>query len=156
MRKKCVLTYQWRSSYIPPHISYGQVKTFLYNTSLRVAPRVGYWLSSVVSRFVDEEEAKSLNQCFRGRDYPTNVLTFCDNFSGAHHADVVLCVPVVLQEALLQNKVLQDHYAHLLVHGFLHAYGFDHETEREAQLMEALEGEILTQMSYADPWHISS
>ncbi|CUT16867.1 MULTISPECIES: rRNA maturation RNase YbeY [Candidatus Ichthyocystis] len=150
--KNTVLTYQWCSNFYPPHISYGQVRTFLRNTSMFVYDRVGYVLNVVVARFVDEDEGRELNLSFRGKDYPTNVLTFGYQESGHYNADIILCVPVVWKESILQGKVLHHHYAHLLVHGFLHAYGFDHEEDHEAKIMEDLERKVLHQMSFPDPY----
>ncbi|WP_092402650.1 MULTISPECIES: rRNA maturation RNase YbeY [Candidatus Ichthyocystis] len=146
-----LLVYQWCSRFYPPHVSYGQVRTFLRNTSNFVSGRVGYVLCNVVARFVDEDDSRKLNASFRGKDYPTNVLTFSYQELGDYYADIVLCVPVVREESIIQNKILRDHYAHLLVHGFLHAYGFDHENDHDAEVMEDLERQILYQMSFPDP-----
>ena len=91
-------------------------------------------------RIVGEEEGAALNLQYRGKDYATNVLTFDYEREPVVMADLVLCGPVVEREAREQRKPLQDHYAHLLVHGTLHAQGYDHETgEDDALRMEALE-----------------
>ena len=90
--------------------------------------------AEITVRIVDEEEGRQLNRDFRHKDYATNVLTF--DYSGAPHvaADLVLCAPVVARQAREQDKALAAHYAHLLVHGALHAQGWDHETsEADAQ-----------------------
>lgn len=103
-------------------------------------------------RFVDEAEGRSLNRDFRQKDYATNVLTFPYDDPDILAADIVLCVPVVAREAKEQLKVLKNHYAHLVVHGVLHACGHDHEDEAEANVMEALETRILKRFGIADPY----
>ena len=105
----------------------------------------------ITLRFVDAAEGRALNQAYRGKDYATNVLTF-DYSHWPAHADVVLCCPVVAQEAEAQHKPLLAHYAHLVVHGVLHAQGWDHQTEREAQHMERLEVAILQRFAIPDPY----
>jgi probable rRNA maturation factor len=102
-------------------------------------------------RIVDAAEGQALNRDYRQKDYATNVLTF-DYSREPLMADLVLCAPVVEAEAAEQGKTLQAHYAHLLVHGALHAQGHDHEIEAEAELMEAREREILAGLGFADPY----
>lgn len=105
-------------------------------------------------RFVDAEEGRTLNRSYRGKDYSTNVLTFAyaesedDPVSG----DIILCCPVVEREAAEQGKPLEAHYAHLIVHGVLHAQGYDHEEDDEAAEMEAIETEMLAALGYPDPY----
>ena len=109
--------------------------------------------AEITVRIVDEEEGRQLNHDFRHKDYATNVLTF--DYSGAPHvaADLVLCAPVVARQAREQEKALAAHYAHLLVHGALHAQGWDHETgEADAQAMEAEETRILTRLGEPAPY----
>ena len=104
-------------------------------------------------RVVGEDEARALNRDFRGKDYATNVLTFDYARAPVVLADLVLCGPVVEREALAQGKPLQAHYAHLLVHGTLHAQGYDHETnERDALEMEALEVLLMASLGFANPY----
>jgi len=104
-------------------------------------------------RIVDTDEGQALNRQFRGKDYATNVLTFAYSQQPVVHADLVLCAPVVEREAQEQGKTLQAHYAHLLVHGTLHAQGWDHEAgEREALEMEALEVLLMGALGYANPY----
>ena len=107
----------------------------------------------ITVRIVDAEEGQQLNRDYRHKDYATNVLTFDYTQEPVVTADLVLCAPVVEREAREQNKTLEEHYAHLLVHGALHAQGWDHETsEQDAEEMEAYETEILTGLGFADPY----
>jgi probable rRNA maturation factor len=104
-------------------------------------------------RIVGEDEGRALNLQYRRRDYATNVLTFDYTREPVVAADLVLCGPVVEREAKAQGKSLQAHYAHLLVHGTLHAQGYDHETnERDALRMEALEVLLLGALGYPNPY----
>jgi probable rRNA maturation factor len=109
-------------------------------------------------RFVDAEEGQTLNREYRGKDYATNVLTFAYN-EGAEiaddeptQADIVLCTDVLQREADEQKKTVEEHAAHLVVHGVLHAQGFDHETDEEAEEMEQLERDIMEVLGYPDPY----
>ena len=109
--------------------------------------------AEITVRIVDMEEGRQLNRDYRHKDYATNVLTFDYTQEPVVTADLVLCAPVVAREAAEQNKTLAEHYAHLIVHGALHAQGWDHETsEQDAQEMEAYETEILTGLGFADPY----
>jgi probable rRNA maturation factor len=109
--------------------------------------------AEITVRIVDEEEGRQLNRDYRHKDYATNVLTFDYTQEPVVTADLVLCAPVVEREAREQNKSLEEHYAHLLVHGTLHAQGWDHETsEQDAQEMEAYETAILQELGFADPY----
>jgi len=103
-------------------------------------------------RIVGADEGRSLNRDYRGRDYATNVLTFDYSRSPVVAADLVLCAPVVRDEAKAQRLPLQAHYAHLLVHGTLHAQGYDHENEADARVMEARESELLQSLGFGDPY----
>jgi probable rRNA maturation factor len=109
--------------------------------------------AEITVRIVDAEEGQTLNRDYRGKDYATNVLTFDYATEPMVMADLVLCAPVVAREAKELKKSLADHYAHLLVHGTLHAQGWDHETgEEDAEAMEARETEILAGLGVADPY----
>lgn len=109
--------------------------------------------AEITVRIVDAEEGQALNRDYRGKDYATNVLTFDYAAEPMVMADLVLCAPVVAREAKELKKSLPDHYAHLLVHGTLHAQGWDHETgEEDAEAMEARETEILAGLGVADPY----
>ena len=103
-------------------------------------------------RIVGADEGRALNRDYRGRDYATNVLTFDYSRAPVVAADLVLCAPVVRDEAKAQRLPLLDHYAHLLVHGTLHAQGYDHENDADAQVMEARESELLLALGFADPY----
>ncbi|HAU57099.1 MAG TPA: rRNA maturation RNase YbeY [Comamonadaceae bacterium] len=109
--------------------------------------------AEITVRIVGEDEGRQLNRNYRHKDYSTNVLTFDYTQEPLVTADLVLCAPVVEREAREQNKNLEEHYAHLLVHGTLHAQGWDHETsEEDAQEMEAYETAILQELGFADPY----
>ncbi|MDM0054398.1 rRNA maturation RNase YbeY [Variovorax fucosicus] len=104
-------------------------------------------------RIVDADEGQRLNREFRGKDYPTNVLTFDYAQSPLVMADLVLCAPVIAREAKEQRKTLAAHYAHMVVHGTLHAQGWDHETgEADAEAMEAREIAILLGLAIRNPY----
>ena len=108
--------------------------------------------AEIAVRIVDADEGQTLNRDYRGKDYATNVLTFDYAREPVVHADLVLCAPVVEREAHEQGKTIEAHYAHLLVHGTLHAQGYDHERARDAKVMEAREREILAALGFADPY----
>jgi probable rRNA maturation factor len=121
--------------------------------------KVARWIRAALAapgeitvRIVDAEEGRSLNREYRGKDYATNVLTFDYTHEPVVSADLILCAPVVAEEARKQKITLEAHYAHLLVHGTLHAQGYDHEEEDEAEEMEALESEIVTALGFKDPY----
>ena len=121
--------------------------------------RVARWVRAALARpgqitvrVVGAEEGQSLNRDYRQKDYATNVLTFDYQHEPEVMADLVLCAPVVEQEAVDQRLDLQAHYAHLLVHGTLHAQGYDHEDEGQAAEMEALESQILLGLGFSDPY----
>ena len=127
----------------------------------QVARWIRYALKSVPNlqeafltvRVVDVQEGQTLNHRYRQKNYATNVLTFDYSSSPVLSADLVLCAPVVEKEAREQHKTLQAHYAHLVVHGALHALGFDHElSEQAAQEMEGLEAAILQDLGFKNPY----
>ena len=111
--------------------------------------------TEVAIRLVDEAEGRALNLTYRGKDYATNVLTFPLIETPHLIGDIVICAPIVAKEASEQHKTLEAHFAHLTVHGMLHLSGFDHETEAQAELMEAIEIQILAKLGYANPYLIT-
>jgi len=108
--------------------------------------------AEITVRIVDEAEGRSLNRDFRGQDHATNVLTFDYRREPTVLADLVLCAPVVAREARAQRKPIEAHYAHLLVHGTLHAQGHDHQRATDARVMQALETGVLLRLGYTDPY----
>ncbi len=109
-------------------------------------------------RFVDAEEGRVLNRDYREKDYATNVLTFAYN-EGEEiaddeptRADIILCTDVLEKEAAEQKKTVEEHAAHLIVHGVLHAQGYDHDDDEEATEMEQFERDILAALGYPDPY----
>jgi probable rRNA maturation factor len=108
--------------------------------------------SEITLRIVDEAEGRELNKTYRQKDYATNVLTFPLAEEPFIMADIVICATVVAKEAKEQNKTLEAHFAHLTAHGILHAHGYDHEIQEQAELMESIETQILTKLGYADPY----
>ena len=115
---------------------------------------------SVSVRYVDESESQTLNASFRGKDTPTNVLSFPANLpadlikrlGNEFLGDIVICAPILEKEAQQQGKTLAAHWAHLTVHGTLHLLGFDHETEADAEIMENLEISSLHNLGFNNPY----
>lgn len=107
-------------------------------------------------RIVDEAESQQLNSDYRGKDKPTNVLSFPfeapPGFPAEILGDLAICAAVVEQEAAEQNKELNHHWAHMVVHGVLHLLGFDHINDEDAEEMESLERELLAQIQIPDPY----
>ncbi|WP_299001957.1 rRNA maturation RNase YbeY [uncultured Shewanella sp.] len=107
-------------------------------------------------RIVDSEESQQLNHDYRGKDKPTNVLSF--PFEAPAEialpllGDLIICAPVVTGEAQAQNKTLQAHWAHMVVHGTLHLLGYDHIDDADAEEMESLETKIITQLGFTNPY----
>ncbi|WP_175939518.1 rRNA maturation RNase YbeY [Caballeronia sp. BCC1704] len=143
------------------NLQFPAAKAFPSHKALLSRATVGRWIKAslfadaeLTVRFVDEEEGRMLNRTYRQKDYATNVLTFAyaesedDPVSG----DLILCCPVVEREASEQGKPLDAHYAHLIVHGTLHAQGYDHEVESEAQEMESIETDIMQSLGFPDPY----
>ncbi len=121
--------------------------------------KVARWLrhalasdAEITVRIVDATEGQALNREYRKKDCATNVLTFDYTLEPVVTADLVLCAPVVAQEAQDQGKTLQAHYAHLIVHGALHAQGWDHALDEDAQVMELREAEIMARLGFENPY----
>jgi probable rRNA maturation factor len=136
---------------------------------------VEFWIASAIEasgnksdaevsvRIVDSDEIRALNRDYRGKDRPTNVLSFPAGEVAGLPAevpvllgDIVVCASVVRDEATEQGKTLADHWAHMLVHGTLHLLGYDHEADTDAAEMEALEARILSEHGLADPYGASA
>lgn len=107
-------------------------------------------------RIVNESESASLNETYRRKQGPTNVLSFPFEAPPAVSVpligDIVICAPVVLRESVSQNKVPAAHWAHMVAHGVLHLLGYDHQSDVQAERMESLEQRILTSLGYPDPY----
>jgi probable rRNA maturation factor len=127
---------------------------------LPTRPQVRRWVRAAQEkplqatvRFVAADEGQALNRAYRGKDYATNVLSFIYENEPVVSGDLVICLPVVLREALEQKKPVATHLAHLIVHGMLHLQGYDHETgKRDAARMEEKEREILARFGIPDPY----
>ncbi|MEJ7928638.1 rRNA maturation RNase YbeY [Ramlibacter sp. AN1015] len=142
-------------------LQFGRFQGAEVHRALLRRARVARWVShalerpgaEVAVRVVGEDEGRAMNSQYRGKDYATNVLTFDYTRVPVLACDLVLCAPVVAREAGEQGKTLEAHYAHLLVHGTLHAQGWDHERgEADALAMEALEVLLLESLGYANPY----
>ena len=117
--------------------------------------------ASLSIRVVGAAESRRLNAAWRGKDKPTNVLSFPSGMASGGPSvagdpvplgDLVICAPVVAREAREQGKSLQAHWAHMVVHGVLHLWGYDHEVDRDADVMEAREAMLLANLGYANPY----
>ena len=118
--------------------------------------------AGVVLRIVNDAESQTLNRDYRGKDYPTNVLSFpydvppipLEEGETDYLGDLVVCLPVMEREAAEQGKTTTQHWAHLLVHGLLHLQGYDHMTDAEAEEMETLETQILGELGFPNPYQV--
>lgn len=138
---------------LPRHLVAKAIRHALKHGLAALPSKVDLQAAEITVRVVDAEEGRALNQQYRVRDYATNVLTFDYDLSPVLLADLVLCAPVVAREAAEQAKDLRAHWMHLLVHGTLHAMGYDHEhSQRDAARMEALEVLILQGLGLDNPY----
>ncbi len=145
------------------------IKLELINDNKLTAPDSAHfqqWLDLVANKLevsgevcvkvVDAEESQSLNHQYRGKDQATNVLSFPseipDFVASDHLGDLAICSQVVAQEAAAQNKAVNDHWAHMTIHGVLHLLGYDHIEDEEAEQMEALETSLLASLGISDPY----
>ena len=141
-------------------LQFGDIKDAARHRAALPRHSVARWIrhalesdAEITVRIVDAEEGQALNRDYRQKDYATNVLTFDYTQAPLVTADLVLCAPVVAQEAKENKKTLAAHYAHLLVHGTLHAQGYDHETSNhDADAMEAREAQILSGLGIKNPY----
>lgn len=141
-------------------LQFGSFENEAAHRALLTETAVTHWIQHALAvdaemavRIVGVEEGQALNLQYRKKDYATNVLTFNYQYEPTVQADLVICGPVIEREAQEQNKTLEEHYAHMIVHGTLHAQGWDHETsEEDADEMEAYETEIMEELGFADPY----
>jgi probable rRNA maturation factor len=140
-------------------LQFGKLENAALHRSALHRHKVARWIrhalqsdAEITVRIVDTEEGQALNRDYRHKDYATNVLTFDYTQEPVVTADLVLCAPVVAKEAKEQGKTLEEHYAHLLVHGALHAQGWDHDEEEDAQVMELRESEIMARLGFENPY----
>lgn len=141
-------------------LQFGEFAGLARHRALLTRARVARWMrqalqhpGEIAVRIVGEDEGRALNAQYRGKDYATNVLTFDYQRAPVVMADLVLCAPVVAREARAQGKALVDHYAHLLVHGTLHAQGWDHETsDADALAMETAEILLMAGLGLPNPY----
>ena len=141
-------------------LQFGDIKEAARHRSALPRHSVTRWIrhalesdAEITVRIVGLEEGQGLNRDYRKKDYATNVLTFDYTRAQMVTADLVLCAPVIAKEAKDTKKKLRDHYAHLLVHGTLHAQGYDHESSTaDADAMEAREVAVLTRLGIKNPY----
>jgi probable rRNA maturation factor len=142
-------------------LQFGSERGMARHRAVLTRAKVSRWIrhallrdAELTVRIVDAQEGQALNRDYRHKDYATNVLTFDYAREPVVLADLVLCAPVVEREAKEQGKTLEEHYAHLLVHGTLHAQGYEHETnEKDALEMEALEVLLIESLGYRNPYN---
>ena len=125
-------------------------------TLKKLSPSITAAYTSVSIVIVNEEKITELNQQFRNKTGPTNVLSF-DFANGKHHipdylGDLILCDSVIMKEASEQKKIPLHHWAHITIHGLLHLFGYDHLNDQQAHVMESLEIAILEDLGYANPY----
>lgn len=134
----------------------GVPETVLLSTWVEAALQKQFDTLEQTIRIVDKVECRTLNAQYRGKDTPTNVLSFpseTQHLDYQYLGDLVICAPIVAEEADAQGKTVNAHWAHLVVHGMLHLQGLDHENEVDADKMEALEIKILSTLGYGNPYN---
>jgi probable rRNA maturation factor len=165
-----------RRAGVPHATSLSKWANFAFAAVRKGAVRGRSVVPAMTIRIVGERESRYLNATYRGKDKPTNVLSFPAedpglwtpgsgqtrrgakaSLAGAQNpapllGDLAICAPVVAREAREQGKELRAHWAHMVVHGVLHLLGYDHENDRDAEVMESREVNILSQFGYANPY----
>ena len=146
----------------PSRLNLPNLKLTVQQASDRDAPSraaIRCWIKAALEsgaeitvRFINEPEARRLNEKFRGRDYATNVLSFLYQAGPPFSGDIALCLPLARKEARELRISVEARIAHLLVHAALHLQGYDHEVEEEAEAMEQMETEILRKLGFSDPY----
>ena len=151
LKPRLKLTVQFAA---PAHAAHKTVVPRAALTQWVAAALVDDFGAELTLRFVDADEGRMLNRTYRGKDYATNVLTFAyaETADEPVSGDIVLCCPVIEAEAATQHKPLVAHYAHLVVHGVLHAQGYDHDTDEEAAEMESIEIDTLARLGFDNPY----
>ncbi len=139
-------------------LQFGKIKDAATHRAALPRHKVIRWIRNTLEvdgeitvRIVDADEGQALNREYRQKDYATNVLTF-DYTQEPVTADLVLCAPVIAQEAKEQKKTLTEHYAHMIIHGVLHAQGWDHALDEDAEVMELRETDILARLGMKNPY----
>ena len=157
--RRATRTPEWAARMAAPALTLSLQFADRSDRALLARHKVARWIraalqvpAEITVRVVGQEEGLRLNRDFRGQDHATNVLTFDYSREPVVVADLVLCAPVLQREAREQRRELQAHYAHLLVHGALHAQGMDHQNAAQARVMERRESEILMRLGFADPY----
>ena len=157
--RRATRTPEWAARMAAPALTLSLQIADRSDRALLARHKVARWIraalqvpAEITVRVVGQEEGLRLNRDFRGQDHATNVLTFDYSREPVVVADLVLCAPVLQREAREQRRELQAHYAHLLVHGALHAQGMDHQNAAQARVMERRESEILMRLGFADPY----
>lgn len=147
LKNKLFLTIQYVDTYLQKKLPRTQIRYWVQTALLASA--------KLTIRFVHKSESQNLNRIYRNKNYATNVLTFIyvENKNNTMiQSDIVLCSEILMQEAYEQNKFLLDHTAHIIVHGVLHAQGYNHEKDFEAMQMETLEKTILARLGFNNPY----
>lgn len=154
LRNRVITIQNVSKTRIPPHHIFREAVTIVLNSKLISLKNDGVELCI---RIVDEAESAELNQRYRKKNGPTNVLAFPvgSNQLGLL-GDLVICAKVIRKEAFEQGKTLNAHFSHMVVHGVLHLLGFDHQTDKQALEMESLEIKFLQKLGFSNPYRVNN